>query len=277
MNGRLRILTCNIRVCEADDGENNWVRRKGLCAEVIRSRSPDIICFQEMRAEQFADLSSAFPEYGSYAMVDEPVGRHPVNCIFYRSDVFMRISAGGYWLSKRPHVAGSRSWRSACTRLANWLRLEDRASGSEFRVINTHLDHVSQIAREHQAQMIVEDARAYPDEYPQILTGDMNGDARNQAMASLKAGGWVDTYGAVHGTEDPGHTYHEFLGPRYRSKLGKIDWIFVRGAIKVIEAAIVTDSRGERFPSDHYFVEATVVVEEQDDNVEPSPPRTPGG
>lgn len=255
----MNILTCNISYFGGEHGENNWVYRKGLCGDIIKSKSPDIICFQEMWAEQFADMSSVFPEYQSYAMVDEPIGRQPVNCIFYRSDLYTRISSGGYWLSEKPHVAGSKSWNSACVRLANWIRLRDHAQGVDFRVVNTHLDHVSQMARENQANLIVEDANAYPDDYPQILTGDMNCDSRNQAIARFKAEGWIDTYGAIHGTEDPA-TYHEFLGPNYDSDIGKIDWIFVRGGIKVVAAAVIRDSSGKRFPSDHYFVGATVIV-----------------
>ena len=256
----MKILTCNIRCFGAGDGANSWVNRASLCGAIIRSRLPDVICFQEMWEEQFADMSSAFKEYQSYAMVDEPVGRRPMNCIFYRADAYMRISAGGYWLSEKPHAAGTKSWGSDCVRLANWVRLQDRATGVDFRVINTHLDHVGQHAREQQARMIVEDAKAYPDDYPQILAGDMNCDSRNPAIAALKAGGWADTYGAVHGTKDPGHTYHAFLGPRFESDVGKMDWIFVRGGIKPVDAAIIEDSDGERYPSDHYFVSATVIV-----------------
>ena len=117
------------------------------------------------------------------------------------------------------------------------------------------------ISRQQQAHMIVEDAKAYPDDYPQILTGDMNCDSRNPAIAEFKAGGWVDTYGAVHGTEDPGPAYHAFLGAKTESEVGKMDWIFVRGGIKPVEAAIIRDSAGDRFPSDHYFVSATVIAE----------------
>ena len=255
----MKILTCNVRCFGANDGPNHWIHRKEFCIAVIQAQAPDIICFQELWAEPFADLSAALPEFQSYAMVDEPAGRRPQNGIFYRSAAYTRISAGGYWLSERPHVAGSRSWSSACVRLANWVRLEDRATGWEFRVVNTHLDHVSQAAREHQARLIVEDAAAYPEPYPQILTGDMNCDSRNPAIDIFKTGGWADTYGAVHGTEDPGFTYHEFKGPRFVTPIGKMDWIFMRGTLKAVDAQVITDSRDGRFPSDHYFVSATVV------------------
>ncbi|MCA1809455.1 MAG: endonuclease/exonuclease/phosphatase family protein, partial [Lentisphaerae bacterium] len=103
----MRILTCNIRYFGARDGENSWNYRRDLCAEVIRSRAPDVICFQEMCTQQFMDLSAALPGYQAYGMTDSPVGRHPKNCIFYLTQMFDLITAGGYWLSATPHVPGS--------------------------------------------------------------------------------------------------------------------------------------------------------------------------
>ena len=179
------------------------------------------------------------------------------------------ISAGGFWLSETPHIAGSKSWDSECVRLANWVRLKDRTTGIELRVVNTHLDHISQVAREQQAQLIVDDTVAYPEDYPQILTGDMNCDFRNKAIDIFKAGGWVDTYGILYGTEDPGYTYHEFLGAKYNSDIGKMDWIFTKGITKVIDAVVIKDCLDERFPSDHYFVSASVDVRTSDDTGKP--------
>jgi endonuclease/exonuclease/phosphatase family metal-dependent hydrolase len=256
----MRILTCNVRYSGAKDGDNGWMHRRDLCAKVIRLQNPDVICFQEMWAEQFADLVAAFEDFETFAMVDEPTGRHPMNAIFYSGDAFRRISAGGYWLSQTPHVPGSRSWDSACVRLANWLRLQDRVTGAEFRVVNTHLDHVSQLARENQARLIVEDAAAYPDGYPQLLTGDMNADWTNDAIAIFRRGGWTDTYATVHGTENPGHTFHGFLGLDFVSDVGKMDWIFARGAVAVKDAEVISDSENGRFPSDHYFIAATFSI-----------------
>jgi endonuclease/exonuclease/phosphatase family metal-dependent hydrolase len=254
----MKVLTCNIRCFGAKDGLNHWTHRRRLCADVIRAQAPDIVCFQEMWSQQFADLSAALPGYRWFGATDEPAGRHPQNCIFYRREGFERLAAGAYWLSKRPHVPGSRSWGSACIRLANWLRLEDRATGIEFRVVNTHLDHLSQEARDNQARLLAEDAAAYPPAYPQILAGDMNCDADNTAIGGLQAAGWSDTYSSIHGTGNPGPTYHEFLGPRFHSSVGKMDWIFVRGNLRTLGAEVITESREGRFPSDHYFVSATL-------------------
>ena len=254
----MKILSCNIRCFGGADGENSWPHRRDLAIDVIRAHSPDIICFQEMWSQQFDDCRSAFVDFETFATVDEPVGLHPMNAIFFRGDSFVRLSAGGYWLSESPHVPGSKSWDSDCVRLANWLRLVDNRMGREFRVINTHLDHVGQIARERQASLLVDDTTAYPDDYPQILTGDLNCTATNRAVRILKAGGWKDTYGAIHGTENPGNTYHGFLGPYFAYEVGKIDWIFFKGRLDVLEAEVITDARNGKFPSDHYFVSAVL-------------------
>lgn len=258
----MNVMTCNIRCYGGNDGDDHWTHRKDFCADVIRSRNPDVICFQEMWSEQFADLKAAFPEYDAYGIIDEPHTLLPMNTIFYRRDAFALLSAGGYWLSETPHVTGSKSWDSACVRLANWLRLIENASGKEFRLINTHLDHRGQVARENQARIICEDAEAYPKNYPQILTGDLNCDTHNPAIGVLKGRGWIDTYGKVHGTEAPGFTYHGFAGPAFseKSRVDKMDWVFVRGDVTVDQAEIVDDEKDGHFPSDHYFVLATINI-----------------
>lgn len=254
----MKILTCNIRCYGARDGDNAWDRRRDFCIEVMRRRQPDLICLQECWQEQHADLTAALPEFDAYGMIDEPLGRHPMNAVFFRRDRFGLVSQGGYWLSQTPHVAGSSAWDSACVRLANWLRLEETATGREFRVVNTHLDHVSQSAREQQARLIVEDAAAYPDAYPQLLTGDMNCDAANPALEVFRRGGWRDTYAQMHGDEDPGHTFHGFRGPDFDSQIGKMDWVLARGVVVVEDAEVIRDADDGRFPSDHYFVGADV-------------------
>jgi endonuclease/exonuclease/phosphatase family metal-dependent hydrolase len=224
----------------------------------MRSQNPAIICCQEVLADQFADLSAGLPEFDSFGMADEPHSLDVVNTIFCRRDQFRRVSAGGHWLSQTPHISGSKSWDSNCIRLCNWLRLVEATSGKEFRVVNTHLDHISQLARVNQARLINEDAAVYDATYPQILTGDMNCNAANAAIVSFEDAGWRDTYAAIHGDANPGNSFHQFLGRAYTGSDGKIDWIFTRGQVETKAAAIITDSAHGRYPSDHYFVSADI-------------------
>jgi len=256
----MRVMSCNVRTSAARDGENAWPLRRRLCCDIIRSREPDVICCQEARQDQSADLIESFSEYDSFGLPDGPLSRHSMNLILYRQATFRLIGAGGFWLSETPHVPGSSSWGSACVRLANWVRLEAPDTGKGFTVINTHLDHVSQDARENQAALINEWAAAYPADYPLILTGDMNANPENSAIASLRASGWRDAYEAVHGIVEPTYTCHGFRGENLQLNeepwARRIDWIFSRGNLDVSDSEIVRDSIDGRYPSDHFFLTA---------------------
>jgi endonuclease/exonuclease/phosphatase family metal-dependent hydrolase len=266
METNVKILCCNIRVNVQDDIDtgNGWDARKDLCINVMRAQSADLICVQECWWHPYNDLLSRLPEFDGFGLANPAVDFHPYNAMLYRRDRFEVISAGGFWLSETPHIAGSQSWDSARPRFANWMDMKDRESGREFRMWNTHFDHVGQVARENQAQRIVEACQAFPADFPQLFAADCNADASNPAIDVMKAGGWIDTYTEMHGPADPGFTYHAFVGPRYAdgkakdNMTGKIDFIFHRGSVKTLSADVICDSRDGRYPSDHYFLSAEV-------------------
>lgn len=264
----LKIITCNIRVDVPEDkrADDGWAQRREFCAEVIRNQRADVICLQECQHAHITFLRAQLPQYDAYGLANPGLLYHPINSILFRRERFELISAGGFWLSTTPHVAGSKSWDSHSARFANWVQLRERATGREFRSWNTHLDHIGQTAREKGAELINQACQAYPKEYPQFLTADFNAGARNPAIMALKAGGWTDTYEAVHGSQDPGFTFHAFKGAQYPGGTAngglkpKIDFVFCRGTVKPTAAAILRDSREGRYPSDHYFVAAEATL-----------------
>lgn len=259
----LRVMTCNIRVCTARDGDNAWDFRKHLCAEVIHRHAPDVIGFQEMRTEQWAFLRQRLEGYDWFGIARDSDAPHPLNAIFYRRQRFELVSPGGYFLSETPHVTGSVSWDSNQSRFANWVRLRERGGGDaprEVRVINTHLDHRGAEARPRQAQLINEDAQAFAEDYPQVLVGDFNDEPDTPAIQRVRDGGWRDTYQLVHGDAAPPHTMHDFQGAAYDRPHRKIDYIFVRGNITTHATQVVTDHDGPLYPSDHYFVLADLAL-----------------
>lgn len=268
------IVTANIRVAlpEDDAAGHGWKARREFCAEVIRAQRPDIICLQEVLREQVVDLRASWPEFDTLGfegpeMDAHATGYHGIakNPIFFARDRYELTAAGGFWLSETPQLPGTLSWGSARARNVNWVRLKARDSGREFRVLNTHLDHQSQPAREKQMGLIMQEGALYPVDFPQILAGDLNVDATNPVREIIRQAGWEDTYTAVHGADEPGFTYHDFKGPAYADRkrakpVGKIDFIFARGKVTAEDAAIIKDSRDGHFPSDHYFVSARVAL-----------------
>ncbi len=269
------ILTCNIRVALPEDeaAGNGWKARRELCLEVIRAQKPDIVCLQEVLREQMEDLERGLSEFASFGfegpeMDGGKAGYQGIakNPIFYSRARYDFVSAGGFWLSETPHLPGSLSWESARARHVNWVRLRDRSSGRQFRVLSTHLDHQSQHAREEQIKLILAEAALYGPEFPQVLAGDFNASATNTVLKLALDAGWTDSHTAAPGPRDDGNTTHGFLGPKYTPKTeagrkrGPIDFILTRGPVSTLAWRIIRDGRDGRYPSDHYFVSAVVAI-----------------
>jgi endonuclease/exonuclease/phosphatase family metal-dependent hydrolase len=259
----IKILTCNIRLPLPEDEAtgNGWNARREFCAEVIAKRNANLICLQECREVQLAYLLGTLPGWQAVGLRHPDIGFDRVNPILFPQSRFELTTSGGFWLSETPHIEGSKSWDSARGRFVNWAQLADRSVGGEIRLWNTHLDHLGDVARERQASLIVEASRALPPSLPQLLAGDFNAGADHPAIKAVKAAGWVDTYAAIHGEADPGFTAHRFLGPDFAKQTKrsqKIDWIFCPRGAQTLGAEIIRDQRAGRFPSDHYFVSATV-------------------
>jgi endonuclease/exonuclease/phosphatase family metal-dependent hydrolase len=260
-NGKLTVLTCNVRTPQKKDSDtgDGWDDRKAFCIDLIKRQQPDIICFQECAKIQFDDIIAAFPGYHASGVNGEaPLSNDPFEIIL-TSPRFDVITAASYWISEKPFVPGSRSWdNSKHPRVVNWVRLHDKTTGVDFRVINTHFDHKGQMAKEQGSKMVVEDASAFPASYPQIFAGDLNSSVTNPAIQILKDGGWTDSYEKLHGPGEAGYTGHGFLGKNFPdgAKNGKIDWIFYRGDIVPLSANILRDDNNGHYPSDHYFVSA---------------------
>lgn len=268
-NNLHKILTCNIRVALPEDEQtgNGWKSRKDICADIMRKQNPDIICMQEVLREQNDDLKKSLPGFFSFGFegpeMDEfKEGYHGIakNPVFFSAKRYELLSAGGFWLSETPLVAGSKSWDTARARNANWVRIKDKKSGLEFRVVNLHLDHISQPARENQIKLVLQEAAQYQPGFPQILTGDFNAGANNPVYGIVKAAGWNDSYTTMHGDTEPGYTVHGFEGEKH-GKPGtgkKIDFIFFKSGFKAVSANIIRDNVNGHYPSDHFFVSAEV-------------------
>lgn len=264
-----QILSCNIRVDLPEDNAKGfgWQGRKKMCIEIIKQQKPTIICLQEVLRNQNEDFKKAFPDFQSFGFegpeMDEFVeGYHGIakNPILFLKKRYELLAAGEYWLSETPLIAGSLSWGTARARHANWIRLRDKQSNKDFRVINLHLDHKEQKAREEQIALVLKEAKQYQTSYPQILTGDFNCDMQNKVYSLVKAANWVDTYTEIHGNQEPGYTVHEFEGERYSKKDAKkkIDFIFFSGPLKASASKIIKDHVDGKYPSDHYFVSSEI-------------------
>lgn len=269
------LLSCNIRVALPEDeaAGNGWSVRRDLCLDVIRAQKPDLICFQEVLRVQMADLEKALPHMSGFGfegpeMDARMAGYQGIakNPVFYSRERYDFVSAGCFWLSETPHIPGSLSWGSARARHVNWVRLRDRATRRQFRLLSTHLDHVSQRAREEQIKMILSEAAIYAPEFPQILAGDFNAGIQNNVLQLALDAGWTNTRTAAPEPHDDGNTTHGFLEERDPAKdeaarkRGPIDFVLTRGPISTLAWKIIRDSKAGRYPSDHFFISTRLAL-----------------
>ena len=258
------VMSCNIRITglEADEVDGRrWDDRKDVCLKVIKSRKPDIICMQEVIYESYDYMKKKLTGYIPFGFEGPEMdpwteGYHLIgkNVIFFSKARYELIAEGCYWLSETPHIGGSISWESSRARHCNWVRLRDRKTGRQFRVLDVHLDHITKLAKTKQAEVIVAETGQYAADFPQILFGDFNSGIKDEPYALLTAAGWRDAYEEIHGHEETGFTAHGWKFERPKGR--RIDFIYMHGPVKALDAEIVKDAPGGIYPSDHYFMYA---------------------
>lgn len=244
----MRVLTFNLRFANPLDGPNQWEYRKELVVETILAYAPDLLGTQEGTVPQLDYLAEHLPGYlplVAHRQVD-PTCQYPT--IFYR-DTFEVKESREFWLSKTPEVHRSLSWDSAFPRMVTYGLFREAHRDLWFYFINTHLDHVSALARYHGARMIREFFQDRPE--PLILVGDFNEppDAPVYQELTGSGRGLRDSWRVLYPQGPDPPTQHDFYG---HPRGSRIDWILFTPPFQVKEVAIVEYNHQGRYPSDHF-------------------------
>ncbi len=256
----VEMMTFNIRLGTANDGQNSWPNRKEQVFGVIKKYSPAVLGLQEAMNFQIKDILAELPEYDFVGVGrDDGRTRGEYCAILYRKDKLQVRDSGTFWLSETPNVPGSKSWNTACTRICTWAEFAYAATGQRFRVYNLHLDHISQQARLESIKLLLEQEKIADIAIPVVVMGDFNVGEDNEVVKLLKSRDgavfMVDTFRVLYADAVDVGTFNRFSGYRQGDK---IDYIFVRQAdgVKVMEAEIIYDNKDGRWPSDHYPIRA---------------------
>jgi endonuclease/exonuclease/phosphatase family metal-dependent hydrolase len=144
---------------------------------------------------------------------------------------------------------------AACIRICSWVKLEERSTGRELMVFNTHFDHVGTLARKNAADLVIQKIGKMKGDSPVILCGDFNLPPESAPIEKIAA----NLNDAYRVTELPPHgATGTWSGFTYEDEQGdRIDYIFVSDDLRVKRYAALTDSRDGSFFSDHLpvFVE----------------------
>jgi len=242
----LRVSSINLR-----NAVDCWEERFVLIGDEIAELSPDLIGMQEVEfAEEQAELlqsmaSEAGLQYafhqemktGLAALSGEAIAIFSQRKIAEQSTIDLQYG--------RPAIIDR-------------IDLDLETEGSELLFVNTHLHNAGgDEVRKPQMQQIL-DAIA-GETGPVILTGDLNAKPDSETLAIAYAAGFRDA-GESAGNTSPIRLVKSSTVTQ--NPTNRIDYILVRGAIEVLDAAIAFDEPAANglYPSDHLGLVANVRI-----------------
>lgn len=247
----LKIMTYNIRLDVASDGENAWPNRKNYFTSQIQFYSPDIFGVQEATPNQVTDIASAFSDYNRYGVGREEGGTGEACTIYYKKDRFQVLQSNTFWLSETPNVV-SRGWDAACNRVCTYALFKDLKTKKTFWVFNLHLDHMGEVARVKGVQLVLSKIKELNTKnYPAFLMGDFNSEPNTKQISEIKK--------VMDDTRDvskekpfgPSGTFNDFKHNEPVTLL--LDYIFIskNSGLTIQKHAVLSDSKDLKYPSDH--------------------------
>jgi endonuclease/exonuclease/phosphatase family metal-dependent hydrolase len=247
----IKLITYNIRLDVAMDGENDWTHRKDFFASQIQFYEPDIFGVQEAKPNQVIDINALLPLYANVGMGREGEGKGESSTIYYKKDRFIVSESSTFWLSETPNEI-SKGWDAACNRVCTYALFKDQKTKTTFWVFNTHLDHVGEEARTKGMELILSKIELLnTKKYPVFFMGDFNSEPDTDRIIQLKK--------IMNDSRDiskekpfgPSGTFNNFKHDQAVTKL--IDYVFVskNNKFEVLKYAVLSDSKDLRYPSDH--------------------------
>lgn len=248
---QMNIMTFNIRFNNPDDGVNAWPNRVEMVSGLLKYHEPDIFGFQEALFGQIEDIQNAMPGYEWFGVGrDDGKKGGEFSPVFFNKKKFILIASGTFWLSETPEKP-SKSWDAALPRIVSWGKFKSKVTGKQFLYFNTHFDHKGDEARKNSAFVIRDKIKEISGNQglPVILTGDFNLYPESEPISLIKT--FMKDSREI--TETPPYgpegTFNSF---NWNAPLERrIDYIFTQGGIKVLKYAVLTDSKEQRWPSDH--------------------------
>lgn len=236
-----RAMTYNIRYATINDKENQWDNRKAELCELLKYYRPGFIGLQESLPIQNEYIDEQLPSYKYIGFGREGEGSNSESApIFYNSTLYQLLDYEVFWLSPTPNEV-SIGWDASFKRVATMGIFLEVMSRDTLIVINTHFDHMGQMAREKSATLLLSkiqalkienqglilmgDFNSLPSDQPiQILTNNLK-DAFNSSQ--IKAYGPVGTFNGFDNHVIPDQ---------------RIDYLFTQN-LKVLSYRAINDKR----------------------------------
>jgi endonuclease/exonuclease/phosphatase family metal-dependent hydrolase len=258
----IKVMTLNVRYDNPKDSVNAWPNRASQVCNFIKDEKPDLLGMQEVLWHQYEVLDSLLTDYSSVGVGrDDGARGGEMNPVFFRKEKFDMVRTITFWLSDTPEVPGTRGWGASLPRIVTWMELVDKNNHDHFFYFNTHFAHDSDSARIMSSKILLKEVGKIAEGFPFIITGDFNmlptstGYAiltgPNESVPALK-----DSY--LISEKKPYGPAYTFNGFSDKPGTGRIDYIFVKNGMKVLDHRTLIRKERGIFISDHWPVEAGI-------------------
>ncbi|MDR1142046.1 MAG: endonuclease/exonuclease/phosphatase family protein [Planctomycetaceae bacterium] len=275
----IRILSVNVRYSTAKDGENSWSNRKEFLADVIVEGSYDFVGSQETVVDPRPEYNqvnyfiSKMPNYGAlWRSREKTPERGEAMLILWKKERWKidTKDQGTFWISDTPEIPGSKTNPKALPRCVTFGLFHELKNGKEtgykIYVYNTH--YAGGEASQRGAKLLMERIFIRKDkEAPIVAMGDLNCGEESPPIRYMQGNpmildgteikpplGLIDTFRVANPNEVDVGTYNDFKS----SGQVKADYIFVSAPLKTVSSKIIRTQRNNRYPSDHFPIEAVI-------------------
>ena len=244
------LISYNIRYDNDWDVENSWSLRKNRICQLLNNYNPSIFGIQEGLLNQVDFIDSSLIKY-DYVGVGRDDGKIKGEfCAIYFDTTRYKIRNNStFWLSETPDVV-SVGWDAALERICTYGLFENKTSGEEFWVFNTHFDHLGVIARKKSSALILKKIKEINTQsLPVILMGDFNSIPDSDPIKILK-NDLIDALQiSLMNLEGPQGTFNGF--DMMLPIDNRIDYIFTKN-VKVLSYRHIDDRlNNNKHISDH--------------------------
>ena len=261
----IKVMTINVRYDNPEDSINAWPNRIPLLNRFISEEKPDILGLQEVLWHQYEVLDSVLKEYSSVGVGrDDGARGGEMNPVFFRKEKFDLIRTITFWLSDTPELPGSKGWGASLPRIVTWLELVDKIKHQHFYFFNTHFAHDSDSARIMSSRILLQQIEKIANDFPYIVTGDFNMLPYSTCYSILtgpeeSAPLLKDSYFVSE--RKPAGPAYTFNGFSDKPGSGRVDYIFVKNGLRVLNQSTLVLKEKEVFISDHWPVTARILIE----------------
>jgi len=200
--GDLVVVSQNVHYYEPDRDDTDWDHRKLALTAALKELNPDLILFQEMETftgpgESSANLQrdwvlATVPGYTAGANAADASSFPITQPIFFRTDRFRLVDQGWFFFSPTPDQLYAPTWTGSWPSFTSWVLLEERATGRQLSVYNTHPEAFSEVNQRRGMQLLADRIAALGRPgVPVLLGGDFNQFGGDEKLKPLAAVGLV--------------------------------------------------------------------------------------